>query len=91
MAHCTVVRLPLWAILWLQSWHFGPFYEWKPTIVARFMVVRYRYGPLYGCKVTVMGHFMVAKLPLWPILWLENYHYDPFYCSKLILLSFCGW
>ena len=88
MAHCMVVRLPLWAILWLQSCHCGPFYERKPTIVARFMVVAhlwlvgYHFGPIQGCKITNEMLFLVGMLTLRPVLWFVSYHYGPFYGWK---------
>ena len=61
MAHCMVVRLPLWAILWLQSCHYGPFYGWKITTMTRFIVQSY-----------YCGRFVVGKLPLCPVFRLAS-------------------
>ena len=67
VARFMVGMLPLWHVLWLENYLFGPLYDWKVSVVARFLVGKFHYRSFYVWLATIMAH-----------LWMVSHDFDPF-------------
>ena len=84
-----VATLPLWPVLWLETYHCGPFCGCKVTVMGRFMVGNLPLWPVFLLINYNCCPFLVVKLPLRSVLWMESYPFGTFFDKSRVYPFYC--